>query len=130
MTPTQQNARQRQQRAEELAAATLRALAGDARLEFRGGHLCRDARPLPILAPHLRLDTEASEFGECRGLADGVALRLQHSDAVAFAAADGSIAIATLADPLGLSLEEKIKKIRMRKGKAAARCVGCRAMTG
>lgn len=91
MTPavatSAQNPRQRQQRAEELAAATLRALSGDARLEFRGGRLCRDARPLPILAPHLRLDTEASEFGECRGLADSVALRLQHSDAVAFAAA-------------------------------------------
>jgi cobaltochelatase CobT len=96
VTPAAQSARQRQQRAEELSAASLRALAGDPRLEFRGGRLCRDGRPLPILAPHLRLDTGAVEFADCRALADGVALRLANSDAARFKAQRPAEGIARL----------------------------------
>lgn len=77
--PTQRA--QRQQKLEELCAATLRALTGDARLNFRGKRLHRDARPLPLPAPHLRTDSEVDSLGDLRATADGMALRLLHSDA-------------------------------------------------
>ncbi len=73
----------RQQRIEELCAATIRALAGDAQLHYRGGTLHRGHAPLRFLAPHLRDDPAAAgfeDFGSRRGLADAMALRLRHSD--------------------------------------------------
>jgi len=79
---TPQQAR-RQQRIEELCAASIRALTGDAQLHFRGGTLHRAHAPLRFLAPHLRDDSVASgfeDFGSRRGLADAMALRLRHSD--------------------------------------------------
>lgn len=78
----QQQAR-RQQRIEELCAASIRALAGDAQLHYRGGVLHRGHAPLRFLAPHLRDDSVAAgfeDFGSRRGLADAMALRLRHSD--------------------------------------------------
>jgi len=74
----------RQQRIEELCAASIRALTGDTQLHFRGGTLHRGAAPLRFLAPHLRDDSTArglDDFGSQRGLADAMALRLRHSDA-------------------------------------------------
>lgn len=79
--PTPQQQAQRQQRVEELCAATLRALTGDAALHYRGRRLYAGARPLPMHAPHLRVDPAEDGFADCRAAADGMALRLLHSDA-------------------------------------------------
>jgi cobaltochelatase CobT len=73
-------AERRQQQVEELAAAALRALSGEAELYFRGGRLHRQGRPLPLLAPHLQPEHGQDDFGSFRGAADGVALRLALSD--------------------------------------------------
>ena len=70
-----------QQRVEELCAAAIRALAGEAGLHFRGRRLHRGRRPLPMFAPHLHPSLEADDFGSFRGAADGLALRLSRSDA-------------------------------------------------
>ncbi|MEZ5626369.1 MAG: cobalt chelatase [Rhodocyclaceae bacterium] len=79
MNTAQQRAK-RQQKVEELCAATLRALTGDAQLHYRGRRLHRGARPLPMHAPHQRVDTDLDGFDACRAAADGMALRLLHSD--------------------------------------------------
>ncbi|HJV28775.1 MAG TPA: cobalt chelatase [Aromatoleum sp.] len=80
MRTAQQRAK-RQQKVEELCAATLRALTGDARLHYRGRRLYAGERALPQHAPHLRVDPAEDDFGDCRAAADGAALRLLHSDA-------------------------------------------------
>lgn len=80
MTQAQLRARQ-QQRVEELCAASIRALAGDADLHFRGGRLHRAGRLLPPFGPHLHPSLETDDFGSFRGAADGIALRLARSDA-------------------------------------------------
>lgn len=83
-----------QQRLHELCAATVRALAGDGELHFRGLQLFRGPRRVPIHAPHLRLHDALTEAGEVsaapdkssdlsdlRAVMDGVALRMQGSNA-------------------------------------------------
>jgi cobaltochelatase CobT len=70
----------RQQQAEELCAATIRALTGHPRLRYRGHRLELDGRPLPFRAPHLRVDVDRDDPVALRGAADGAALRLLHSD--------------------------------------------------
>jgi cobaltochelatase CobT len=70
-----------QQQVEELCAAAIRALAGDAELHFRGRRLHRGTRVLPLNASHLHPSLEHDDFGSFRGAADGMALRLMHSDA-------------------------------------------------
>ncbi len=80
MSTSQQRAK-RQQKIEELCAATLRALTGDAELHYRGRRLHQGARPLPMHAPHLRIDPDQDDFADCRAAADGMALRLLYSDA-------------------------------------------------
>lgn len=70
----------RQQKMEEACAATLRALTGDGELHFRGHLLHRGERPLRTWAPHLRVEAEAESFPALRAHADGMALRLLHSD--------------------------------------------------
>ncbi len=70
----------RQQHIEALCAATLRALGSDATVHFRGHRLWHGAHPLPLYAPHLRLADDDSSLANHRALADGVALRLRHSD--------------------------------------------------
>ena len=83
-----------QQRLRELCAATVRSLAGDGELHFRGQQLFRGPRRVPIHAPHLRLHDAFTEAGEVsaapdrssdlfdlRAVMDGVALRLQMSNA-------------------------------------------------
>jgi cobaltochelatase CobT len=65
---------------ERLCAAAARALSGDAQLHYRGGRLCRQMRPLPIFAPHLRSDANEEDFASLRGAADGAAMRLVHCD--------------------------------------------------
>jgi len=81
MTLSAQQRARRQQRVEELCAASLRALTGDASLHYRGRRLHRGERTLPVHAPHLRVDSDEDDFADCRALADGMALRLLHSDA-------------------------------------------------
>lgn len=72
----------RQQELEELGAAALRALTGDAALHYRGRRLWRGAQPLPAFGPHLQPSLEAGDdLRSFRGAADGSALRLLHSDA-------------------------------------------------
>lgn len=80
-TSIQQRAK-RQQRVEELCAASLRALTGHGDLHYRGRQLYLGVRRVPLLAPHLRVDTENDDFDECRGASDATALRLLHSDPV------------------------------------------------
>lgn len=80
MSEAQQAARH-QQIVEELCAAAIRALTGDADLHFRSRRLHRGRRALPLFAPHLHPSLETDDFGSFRGAADGLALRLLHSDA-------------------------------------------------
>ena len=80
MSEAQRRARH-QQVVEELCAAAIRALSGDAELHFRARRLHRGRRALPLFAPHLHPSLEHDDFGSFRGAADGLALRLLHSDA-------------------------------------------------
>ena len=66
---------------EQLCAAVVRACTGDAALHYLGGRLCRQLRPLPLFAPHLRSDPQQDDFASLRGAADCAAMRLVHSDA-------------------------------------------------
>lgn len=69
--------------AEALCAATLRALTGDAQLQWSGHQLYRDQQPVPLQAPHQMLD--ALPQVALRAVTDGAALRLLHSDPALFA---------------------------------------------
>jgi cobaltochelatase CobT len=80
MSTAQARARHQQQ-VEELCAASIRALAGEGDLHFRGRRLHRGRRALPLYAPHLHPDLERDDYASFRGAADGLALRLAHSDA-------------------------------------------------
>jgi cobaltochelatase CobT len=75
----------RQQRIEELCAASIRALAGEPDLHFRGTRLHRGRTRLPRFAPHLHPSVADDDFGSFRGAADGLAARLRLSDATRFA---------------------------------------------
>lgn len=70
---------------EELASASIRALAADHQLAFRRGVLCRGDTPLPAHAPHLRITPEQRDLQTLRGLADAQALRIRYSDDALFA---------------------------------------------
>ena len=70
----------RQQQLEELCAATLRALSGEPRVRYRGGRLEVHERHVPVRAPHLHPDPAHDDCRAWRGVADGLALRLKHSD--------------------------------------------------
>lgn len=72
--------RRRQQKAEDLCAAVIRGLTGEADIHYRGRRLHKGRRPLPVYAPHLQLDARRDDFDSYRGVADSIALRLQHSD--------------------------------------------------
>lgn len=72
-------ATRQQQRIEELCGATVRALTGERDLHFRARRLYRGTRLLPLAAPHLYPAPDA-DFGSFRGAADGLALRVLHSD--------------------------------------------------
>ncbi|TLF52137.1 cobalt chelatase [Halomonas urmiana] len=80
MTQSAQQQARRQQRIEELCAASLRAMTGDAGLHYRGRRLYQGETRLPTHAPHLRIDPAQDDFADCRAAADGMALRLLHSD--------------------------------------------------
>jgi cobaltochelatase CobT len=63
----------REQRIRELRAASIRALSGRRGIQFRGTDLYDGRRRITIPAPHLNPLSE-------RGAADGIALRLRHTD--------------------------------------------------
>jgi len=75
----EQALRRRRQRLEALCAGSIRALTGDASLQFRGGRLHRGERRLPGFAPHLH-PADGDDARSFRGAADGLALRLLRSD--------------------------------------------------
>lgn len=64
----------------ELRAASIRALSGDRSVHLRGGRVFRGDTAVPIAAPHLSV-ADSEDVATARGAADGVALRLLHSDA-------------------------------------------------
>jgi len=68
----------------DLCAASIRALSATGGLHFRGGILHRGEDRLPIPAPHLHPGPQAPAalvLPAFRGAADGMALRVLHSDA-------------------------------------------------
>ncbi len=69
----------RQQQIEELCAASIRAFSGESRVRFRGHRLELNGQLAPIRAPHLQPEGDAA-FSQHRGAADGMSLRLMHSD--------------------------------------------------
>lgn len=71
----------RQQRIDELCGAAIRALSGRPDVRSRGGRLYRGSASLALRAPHLHPRPGTDDFHSFRGAADGVALRLRHSDA-------------------------------------------------
>lgn len=81
MIVSQPHRAKRQQRIEELCAAALRALTGDAELHYRGRRWHRGTRPLAVRAPHLLVDPDRDGLGDFRAAADGMALRVLYSDA-------------------------------------------------
>ena len=68
------------ERAEESAAAAARAIAHDPGLRFRGHLLHLGARLAPARAPHVRPSVDLQDLGDLRGAADGIALRVLHTD--------------------------------------------------
>lgn len=73
------NTRQ-QQKLEEVCAGVIRAFTGDAEIQYRGRRLHKGHRALPLHAPHLQTDPARDRLASFRGAADGIALRLRHSD--------------------------------------------------
>ena len=79
MDSTTDGARE-QQHFEEICAGAIRAFTGEPDLRFRGGLLHRGRTRLAIHAPHLHPGA-GDDLGSFRGAADGLALRVRHSDA-------------------------------------------------
>src|SRR5690606_22658516 len=79
---TDRHRARQQQKIEKLSATSLRALTGNALLHFEGGRLCDEHGPLPAYAPHGQLRPAVDTLASYRGVADGLALRLNLSDAV------------------------------------------------
>ena len=75
------SATRHQQRIDDLCAASIRALSGQAGLHFRGRRLFRGDKALPPFAPHLSPKPEVDDFHSFRGAADAMALRLRLADA-------------------------------------------------
>ncbi|WP_033291729.1 cobaltochelatase CobT-related protein [Amycolatopsis jejuensis] len=66
-------------RLDVLRATTVRAIGQDPEVRFRAGAPYRGGTPLTMLAPHLRVDAH-DDLPCLRGAADGLALRLRHTD--------------------------------------------------
>ncbi len=105
MSSAQQAAR-RQQKVEELCAATLRALTGEPALHYCGRRLYAGERRVPLHAPHLAVDPGSDGFADCRAAADGAALRLLHSDATLHASL-------VPADPVERLVFELLEQLRV-----------------
>jgi cobaltochelatase CobT len=70
----------RQRRIEDLCGAAIRAVAGQPRLQWRGGRLWDGASRLPRFASHLEPRFGHADLRSFRGAADGLALRVALSD--------------------------------------------------
>ena len=60
--------------------AIIRSLSGDTHLQIRDWHLFHKSLALNALAPHLNFNYLQASWADPRGVLDGVALRLRHSD--------------------------------------------------
>jgi cobaltochelatase CobT len=69
-----------QQKLENWCATSIRALAGEASVHFRGHQLMVDNKPFRVQAPYLQLDFSTHEAAKLRGVADSIALRLLNSN--------------------------------------------------
>lgn len=69
-----------QQKLEHWCAASVRALADEASVHFRGHHLVVNNKPFILQAPYLQLDFSTHDNSKLRGIADSIALRLRHSN--------------------------------------------------
>ncbi len=69
-----------QQQADELCGAAVRALTGLRELRHRGRSLFLEGKRVHSGAPHSEVDPFENDFQAKRGAADGIALRLVHSD--------------------------------------------------
>ncbi|MEH6578485.1 MAG: cobalamin biosynthesis protein CobT [Amphritea sp.] len=78
--PQQPRHEKLQQQVEELCGASVRGYSGVSGFKFRGHRPELNGGPSGIRAPHLRTDLEKDDFTSFRGAADGIALRLKHSD--------------------------------------------------
>lgn len=82
LPPTPSQLARWHEQVEELSVGAIRALSGEADLHYRGRRLHRGRQPLPLFGPHLAPALEhGDDAGSFRGAADGIALRLAHSDA-------------------------------------------------
>ena len=98
-----------QQQVEELSVAAIRALAGERDLHFRGRRLHRGTTRLPHFAPHLHPVLDRDDFASFRGAADGLALRLRHSDAALHAALLSALGPEAAAERLVFDLLEQFR---------------------
>ncbi len=69
-----------QQKLEHWCAASIRALADEPSVHYRGHYLNFKGRPFPVRVAHLQLDPETNDYRNLRGVADGIAMRLCYSD--------------------------------------------------
>lgn len=65
---------------ERHTAASLRAVAGKPSAEYKANRLLVDGEPQQFASPYLLAEIEKLTLGETRGVADALALRLQHSN--------------------------------------------------
>jgi len=72
--------RARKRRLERHASATIRALSGEPRAEYRNRRLLLAERAVPVGSPHLAVDAAEHSGERIRGAADALALRLRFSD--------------------------------------------------
>ena len=70
-----------QQKLEHWCAASVRALSNQPSAHFRGHLLMVHGKPFIVQAPYLQLDFSTHDNKNLRGIADSIALRLQHSNA-------------------------------------------------
>ena len=98
------SAQARQALQAQLGSAVLRALSGDARLQWSAHTLYQGTEPLPLLAPH-QSEVPDDAQGQ-RGLLDGAALRQRHSQA------DGHARMAPT-DPVEHLVFELLEQLRV-----------------
>ena len=76
----QLNEQVRKRQIERHCAATIRALSGHPRAEYRRELLFEDGRGVDLYSPHLTADVVNHSLERCRGIADAMALRLTYTD--------------------------------------------------
>ncbi len=74
------NEQVRKRQIERHCAASIRALAGHPKAEFRRQLLFEDGTGIPLFCPHLAADVIQHPLERSRGVADAMALRLAHTD--------------------------------------------------